>query len=59
MWNLFGVMVLHAAMVDWLGVHLPCIYKDIVLYLLELQVWCSSIQGIYAQLEEGVGVNLP
>ena len=29
MWNWFGVMVLHAPMINWLGVHLPSVYMCI------------------------------
>ena len=42
----FGVMVCKASMVDYQGVHLP---GRLAKYEI-CQVWCNSIQGIYAQL---------
>ena len=50
-----GVAVFKASMLDWLGVHLPWVYA-LSIYI-EIchemcQVWCSGIQGIYAQLTE-------
>ena len=60
----FSVAVFKASMLDWgvggqsaMGI-CPLFYIYIDLPL-DCKVWCSSIQGIYAQLQEGVGVNLP
>ena len=69
MWNLLGVMVLHAPMVNWLGGHLPLVYLCTVLCVQLMwfisygymcivpcmkHIWCNGFAEIYAWLEEGV-----
>ena len=54
----FGVVIFKASMLDWRGVNLPYVYVHCSIYidlLLDVcQVWCSSIQGIYAQLKGAI-----
>ena len=54
-----GVEVFKASMIDWWGVHLSGIYMCIglckyrsttALDLAVKLIWCSSMEGIYAQL---------
>ena len=45
--NLYGVMVLHAAMVNWWRVHLPAVYMCIVLCV--KLMWCNGFAEIYAR----------
>ena len=58
----FGVVVFKTSMLHWQGVHLPSLvyWYSRHLWLIDrgfnCQVWCNSIQGIYAWLK---GVNLP
>ena len=58
-WNLFGVMVFQTSMLNWRrGVGSICHgYMCIVLYM--KLIWCNGFPDIYAQLEQGHGVNLP
>ena len=44
--NICGVAVFNASMLDWWGFHLPSIY----LHCPRSSSWCSSMQGICAQL---------
>ena len=53
MCNLCGVMVLHAAMVAWWGVHLPSVYMCIVLHV--KLIWCNGLACSYGQF----GGHLP
>ena len=50
-WNWCGIMVLHAPMVNWLGVYLPLVHMCIVLCV--KLIWCNGFPDIYAQLEGG------
>ena len=51
MWNWFGEMVLHAPMVDWLGVYLPLVYLCIVLCVKHM--WCNDLACSYGWLPGG------
>ena len=54
MWNLFGVVVLHRSMVNWLGsgVNLPNMNSlQNLLYM--KHIWCNGFPEIYDQLEGG------
>ena len=52
-WNLCGVMILHAAMVNCLEVHLPVVYMCILLYVKLMRY--NGVAQIYGWLEEGWG----
>ena len=51
MWKLFSVIVLYAAIVNWLGVHLHSVYMCILLYL--TLIWCNGLAYSYGQLTGG------
>ena len=52
MWNLFGVIVLYAAMVNWLGVHLPAVEMCMLLYV--KCIWCNGFPCTYGHLRGSI-----
>ena len=44
MWNLFGVVVLHSSVVDWLGGSICLWYMCMLLYV--QLIWCSGVAWI-------------
>ena len=50
----FGVVVVKASMLDWLGVWSIC-HGYICIVPSMKHIWCNGFPEIYAQLEEGVG----
>ena len=56
MWNLFGVVVFKACMIDWLGVHLPCVYVHCAI---SARADTFGVVVFKASMLNWLGVHLP